>query len=93
MRTATSVSKKCKHTCSSNMTVNRGDRIIYKVKDLNKVQKNELADVAEASKLQLTEKLMKVQLITKFVETGICQPLPVTAVDVRRMYCGSSFNI
>ena len=84
--------KKCKQTCTGNMTISRGDRIMYKVKNLKKLQKNELAEV-EALKLQLTKKLMKAQLIAKFVETGICQTLPVTAVDVRRMYCGSSFNI
>ena len=55
---------------------------MYKVKDLKKLKKNELVDIAETSKLQVTEKLTKAQLIDKFVETGICQPLPVAVVDV-----------
>ena len=70
--------KKCKQTCTGNVTVNGGDRIMYKVKNLKKLKKNELAEVAESSKLQVTEKLMKVQLIAKFVETGKTGEVPVT---------------
>ena len=55
---------------------------MYKVKDLKKLKKNELVDIAETSKLQVTDKLTKAQVIDKFVETGICQPLPVAVVEV-----------